>query len=107
MDNPTPEPNDPKENIDDLLDKLGKKLDEDSFNLLELGTEDGLKLERMHQAKLLLELCVYLGALFTEENWKQFAQLVLDDKKIARLIGDMKLHIQENHPHMDDDGDHL
>lgn len=91
----TPEPEKKKEDTNELLAKLSKKLEEgDQFSLLDVDIEQGLQYQRMLLAQQLLNLSIQIGLLYSEDNWKEFSQMVTDDKKLSGLVGDMKLYLE-------------
>lgn len=95
MTDKTPEPEKSKENTNELMSKLSKKLDEgDQFSLLKVDTDMGLRHQRMLLVQQLVGLAIQIGFLFTEDNWKEVAQIATDDKKLAGLVGDFKLYLE-------------
>lgn len=104
----TPEPEKSKENTEELMAKLSKKLDEgDQFSLLKVDTEIGLQHQRMLLAQQLLGLSLQIGLLYSEDNWKEFGQIITDDKKLAGLVGDMKLYLESHRGPPSEDDDHI
>lgn len=87
------EPEKPKEDTKEFLKKLSKKLEEDEeMSLLEMDTDTGLQHQRMLLARQLLDLSLQIGILYSEKNWEEFSKVVLDDKKLSGLVGDMILY---------------
>lgn len=97
----------PKKDVinNNFLSKLSKKLEnDDQLKLFNLASEEGKDLERMLRAKDLLEMSIHLGLIYSQYNWKEFLKLVLNDKKMSEVIGDMRMYIRHlNEGHEDHD----
>lgn len=105
MENNQPEPKKSKKDIEDLMSKLGKRLEDgEKFTLSGLASEDGLQYERMLRAQQLIGLSIRLSLPFSDDTWKEFGKLMLDDEKLSAILGDMKHYVDDGPcPHNHDE----